>query len=138
MVGDLAVAARHEDYKGAVWVLQNCIYRIEGWVNKNGLKFSVEKKRCVNFSLKGTFDPQLTLNGRPTKHIKITRFLGLIFDKRLTYAPPSRDIKAMTFIRDKVKVLFSGRETPKAVSGQEIDENYVFQLLLFFIIRTSN
>ena len=46
--------------------------------------------------------------------------------------------KVMISLQDKVMVLFSGREMPKAVSGQEIDENFVFELLLFFIIRTLN
>ena len=93
-VDDLAIAARHNNYAGAARVVQNCIYRIESWVNQNGLKFSVEKTCCVNFRYKGTtFDPQLTLNGMPIRHVKNVRFLGVIFDERLTYAAHVENLK---------------------------------------------
>jgi len=55
----------------------------------NGFKFSQTKTVCVHFCrLRKTHpDPHLLLNGTPTPVVDQTKFLGLIFDKKLSFVP---------------------------------------------------
>ena len=68
--------------------LQRCLNKLQQWVDSNGLKFSPTKTVCVHFChlRKAHPDPQLLLNGTPIPVVEQTKFLGLIFDKKLSSA----------------------------------------------------
>ena len=59
--------------------LQQCLNRIEEWVTRNGFKFSKSKTQCVLFC-------QLKK--------KTTKFLGVIFDRKLSFIPHIKYVKA--------------------------------------------
>ena len=69
--------------------LQLCLNKIQNWADVNGFKFSRTKTACVHFCSKRKHhdDPQLTLDGTPIKVVKEVKFLGVIFDNKLSFKP---------------------------------------------------
>ena len=69
--------------------LQNSLNNLQRWVDTNGFKFSATKTVCVHFcKLQKTHpDPVLLLNGSPIPIVEQAKFLGLIFDQKLTFVP---------------------------------------------------
>ena len=69
--------------------LQNSLHNLQRWVDTNGFKFLATKTVCVHFcKLRKTHpDPVLLLNGSPIPIVEQAKFLGLIFDQRLTFVP---------------------------------------------------
>ena len=75
--------------------IQDNLDKISEWATKNGFKFSFEKTVCVHFwKHKSTRPPKLVIkvpDGPPTKRNKAiksvakTKFLGLIWDRKLTF-----------------------------------------------------
>jgi hypothetical protein len=63
--------------------LQICLNKIEKWAMENGFKFSSSKTLGMHFCDKGGLhpDPELKLYNSETK------FLGLLFDSKLTFLP---------------------------------------------------
>ena len=66
--------------------MQQDLHAIQQWCNKWGFKISTEKTVAVLFS-QATQRPdiKLDINGRPIKTEKSARFLGVVFDQRLTW-----------------------------------------------------
>ena len=58
-----------------------------GWSVQNGFKFSKTKTVCMHFfQLRGVHaEPELTCDGDPIKVIEETKFVGLIFDTKLSF-----------------------------------------------------
>ena len=54
-----------------------------------GFKFSLAKTVCVHFHNKrGIFaEPNVTLNGQKIKVVREKKFLGLVFDQKLSFIP---------------------------------------------------
>ena len=75
--------------------MQLCLKKIEKWSNENGFKFSNSKTVCMHFCNKRTAhpDPELFLNDKKIKVVKETKFLGLIFDNKLTFIPHLKSLK---------------------------------------------
>ena len=75
--------------------LQLAINKVVEWAEKNGFKFSTTKTVVVHFCrIRGCFlDPDLYLNGQRIPCVRETRFLGLIWDNRLTWQPQLTDLK---------------------------------------------
>ena len=75
--------------------LQCCLNKIEKWCIENGFKFSQSKTVCVHFLKKrGTLpEPDLKLNGSKVKVVKETKFLGVIFDQKLSFIPHMKALK---------------------------------------------
>ena len=69
--------------------LQRSLYKLQEWIDSNGFKFSQTKTVCVHFCrLRKTHpDPLLLLNGTPIPVVEQVKFLGLIFDKKLSFVP---------------------------------------------------
>ena len=69
--------------------LQQCINRIEDWALHNGFKFSEPKTQCVHFCQlrKVHNDPELYLYGSLIPVVDEFKFLGIIFDRRLSFIP---------------------------------------------------
>ena len=75
-------------------------------VLKIGFKFSQSKTVCVHFHKKrGTLpEPDLKLNGSKVKVVKETKFLGVIFDQKLSFIPhmtalKTRCLKALAIMK---------------------------------------
>ena len=86
--------------------------KIEKWCIENGFKFSQSNTVCIHFHKKrGILDaPDLHLNGQKIKVVTETRFLGVIFDQKLSFIP---HLKAL-----KTKCL-KALDVIKVVSNQE-------------------
>ena len=65
------------------------------WADTNGFKFSSSKTVCMHFCrLRSAHpNPELTLNGTVIPVVEQTKFLGVIFDNKLTFLPHIRYLK---------------------------------------------
>ena len=65
------------------------------WADTNGFKFSSSKTVCMHFCrLRSAHpNPELTLNGTLIPDVEQTKFLGVIFDNKLTFLPHIRYLK---------------------------------------------
>ena len=69
--------------------LQNNLNKIEKWTVENGFKFSMTKTNCVHFCQEHRLhlDPALKLYNNPIPIVYQAKFLGVIFDKKLSFIP---------------------------------------------------
>ena len=76
--------------------LQRCLNKVETWATENGFKFSKTKIQCVHFcQLRGLHpDPVLNIYGSPIPVGEEAKFLGLLFDKKLSFIPHIKALKA--------------------------------------------
>ena len=76
--------------------LQQCLNNIENWALYNGFKFSKSKTQCVHFcQLRKLHDnPQLYLYGSLIPVVDEAKFLGVIFDRKLSFIPHIKYLKA--------------------------------------------
>ena len=86
--------------------LQLAINRVSRWADNQGFRFSSSKSVAMHFCrLRGAHrDPDLYLANRRLNCVETTRYLGLVFDSRLTWVPHLRYIKtacqkALTLLR---------------------------------------
>ena len=75
--------------------LQGCLHKIEKWCTENGFKFSQTKTVCLHFHKKRGIlpEPELILNGEKIKVVKEAKFLGVIFDQKLSFIPHLKALK---------------------------------------------
>ena len=88
--------------------LQLCLNKVHNWSVANGFKFSKSKTICMHFCHLRTLDPDpsLTMDGDPIKVVKEMRFLGLVFDTKLSFLLHIRALKARCLkALDVLKVL---------------------------------
>ena len=86
---DLIVTYSHLDLITSQQSLQACINKVSSWAEKNGFTFSVNKTVAIHFTDKPGIHPSPPLN---LKEVNIDysdrcKFLGLIFDRKLTWKP---------------------------------------------------
>ena len=105
-VDDFLMSYRAKTTKTCERQLQGCLHKIEKWCTENGFKFSQSKTVCVHFHNKRgiLYEPNLNLNGKNIKVVKETKFLGLIFDQKLSFLPhlkalKTRCLKALDIIK---------------------------------------
>ena len=69
--------------------LQLCLNKVTKWTEENGFKFSRTKTKCMHFCrLRNVHhDPVLTIEGTPIPITDQYKFLGIVFDKKLTFIP---------------------------------------------------
>ncbi|GBN55128.1 hypothetical protein AVEN_10527-1 [Araneus ventricosus] len=69
--------------------LQNAVNKLVAWCNNNGLSISPEKSRCVHFCWKRNInlDPVIHIQNVAIPVVDDIRFLGVIFDRKLTFLP---------------------------------------------------
>jgi hypothetical protein len=86
--------------------LQRCVNNIESWADENGFQFSKSKTVCMHFCQKyhAHPDPELQLYGTNIPVVKETKFLGLVFDSKLSFIPhvqylKDKCLKAMNLLR---------------------------------------
>ena len=69
--------------------LQRVLNKLQVWADENGFKFSTSKTVVMHFCKKKKehSHPELVLNGTALPVVEETKFLGLIFDSKLTFIP---------------------------------------------------
>ena len=90
--------------------LQRCLNKVETWFTENGFKLSKTKTQCVQFfQLRGLHpDPVLNIYGSPIPVVEKAKFLGLLFDKKLSFIPHIKPLKAQCIkALGVLKVLFN-------------------------------
>ena len=109
-VDDFKICGKGKSLKSAERQVQLCINAVEKWVNENGFKFSVSKTECIHFHNKRTKqpDPNLNLYGNPIKSSSQVKFLGVIFDQKLTFLPHIKNLKTICQKRLDVLKVVSG------------------------------
>ena len=107
-VDDLAIYYSSSNMPSIERKLQHSLNRLGRWCDENGFKFSPTKTMCVHFCQlrKHHLDPQRYLNGTQIPTIGETKFLGLIFDPKLSFIPHITSLKSRcTKSLDLIKVL---------------------------------
>ena len=76
--------------------LQQSLNRLGRWCDDNGFKFSLTKTMCIHFCQlrKQHLDPELYLNGTQIPIIGEAKFLGLLFDSKLSFIPHITSLKS--------------------------------------------
>ena len=95
-VDDFCICYRSKSMRVIERHLQQCIHRIENWALNTGFKFSKSKTQCVHFCQlrKLHDDPELYLYGSPIPVVEEFKFLGVIFDRKLSFIPHIKYLKA--------------------------------------------
>ena len=75
---------------------QQNLNKIENWATSNGFKFSKSKTQCVHFCQlrKQHDDPVLHLYGSPIPVVEESKFIGILFDRKLSFIPHIKYLKA--------------------------------------------
>ena len=98
-VDDFAIYCTAYDPKVASRHIQKAINSVTLWAHSNGFKFNVSKTIAVCFSRRRSKEvpTTLTMNGTILPYSDQVKFLGLIFDRKLTWS------QHINFLKDKVK-----------------------------------
>lgn len=86
---DINISIKCKHPQIAQRILQPTLHKLQTWAENNGFTFSESKTKCVCFSRKKKIlnHPLLTLKEKPLQFQDTLKFLGLIFDSRLTWKP---------------------------------------------------
>ena len=78
--------------------------KIEHWATNNGFKIFKVQTQCVHFCQlpKQHNDPVLTLYGSPIPVVQEYKYLGLIFDKKLSLIPEGKMPESFEYIESFV------------------------------------
>ena len=95
-VDDFALCVRGSTLHRVERHLQLCVNNVQSWVANNGFKFSPSKTACVHFTQqRGTFpDPSISINGAPVSVSKEAKFLGVVFDQKLSFISHIKYLRA--------------------------------------------
>ena len=95
-VDDFCMCYRSKSMRTIERHLQQCINRIENWASHNGFKFSKSKTQCVHCCQlrKLQDDPELYLYGSLIPVVEAFKFLGVLFDRKLSFIPHIKYLKA--------------------------------------------
>ena len=76
--------------------LQQNLNKIENWETSNGFRFSKSKTKCVHFCQlrKQHDDSVLHLYGSPIPVDEESKFLDILFDRKLSFIPHIKYLKA--------------------------------------------
>ena len=107
-VDDFCICYRSKSMATIERQLQQNLNKIENWATSNGFKFSKSKTQCVHFCQlrKQHDDPVLHLYGSPIPVVEESKFLGILFDRKLSFIPHIKYLKAKCLkALDLLKVL---------------------------------
>ena len=95
-VDDFCICYRSKSMATIERQLQQNLNKIENWATNNGFKFSKSKTQCVHFCQlrKQHDDPVLHLYGSPIPVVEESKFLGILFDRKLSFIPHIKYLKA--------------------------------------------
>ena len=76
-------------------LIQMALNRLGEWAKNKGVRFSVEKTKCLHLCrLRGPHnDPILHLNGAQLNAVTLARFLGLLLDSKFNWKPHITDLR---------------------------------------------
>ena len=88
-VDDFCICYRSKHMHTIERQLQQVLNKLSKWSSENGFKFSKSKTKCMHFcqSRKLHLDPELTLDGVQIEVVPELKFLGLLFDSKLSFIP---------------------------------------------------
>ena len=94
-VDDFSISAEDKTLAGVERQLQLCINGIQKWADENGFRFSITKIECIHFHRKRNqvLQPSLHVNNQPIKVSNQVKFLGVIFDSKLSFLPHIKYLK---------------------------------------------
>jgi hypothetical protein len=97
-VDDFLICYRGKNMNNIERQLQICLNKIEKWAMENGFIFVSSKTLGMDFCNKRGLhsDPELKLYNSPINIISETKFLGLLFDSKLTFLPHIKILKGMS------------------------------------------
>ena len=105
-VDDFCICYRSKHMHTIERQLQQVLNYLSKWSNENGFKFSKTKTKCMHFcqSRKLHLDPELTLDGVQIEVVPKFKFLGLLFDSKLSFIPHINNLsnkchKALNLLR---------------------------------------
>ena len=62
------------------------LIKLEQWAKENSLEFNASKTKAIMFTRKHNFEPvPLYLNGERIEYVESFKYLGVIFDRKLTW-----------------------------------------------------
>ncbi|GFT50090.1 putative RNA-directed DNA polymerase from transposon X-element [Trichonephila clavipes] len=88
-VDDLQISCEGSDMRIIERQLQTAVNNIVKWCDSNGHSISASKSCCVHFCRKRGIhpDPDIRIRDVQIPVVPDVRFLGVIFDRRLTFLP---------------------------------------------------
>ena len=94
-VDDFQVCYRSSNMSIIERQLQLCLNKLQQWATDNGFQFSRTKTVCMHICQKRGLhlDPQLFLDKSPIPVVEETTFLGVIFDRKLSFVPHLKYVK---------------------------------------------
>ena len=107
-VDDFGIFYKSKNMENIEFRLQRCLNKVETWATENGFKFSKAKTQCVHFCQVRGLHPHPVLNiyGSPIPVVEEAKVLGLLFDKKLSFIPHIKALKAKCLkALDVLKVL---------------------------------
>ena len=95
-VDDFLICYRSKHIHTIERQLQQCLNKIQKWALENGFKFSKTKTQCMHFCQLRRLhnDPVLKLDGVEIPVVDQYKFLGVIFDRKLSFIPHIKYLKA--------------------------------------------
>ena len=95
-VDDFCICYRSKSMGTIERQLQQNLNMIENRATSNGFKFSKSKTQCLHFCQlrKQHYDPVLHLYGSPIPVVEESKFLGILFDRKLSVIPYIKHLKA--------------------------------------------
>jgi ribonuclease HI len=98
-VDDFLIAFKSKNMTTIERQLQLNLNTLQRWSNENGFKFSKNKTVCMHFHPPRIFqpDPTLRLNGSIIKVVDQYKFLGVLFDSKLSFIPHVKELKTRCF-----------------------------------------
>ena len=87
-VDDFALCIRAKSIPHAQRLMQLCVNSVQDWISNNGFKFSTSKTVCMHFCYqrKHFAEPSILLDKTPIKVVSEAKFLGVVFDRTLSYS----------------------------------------------------
>ncbi|GBL76420.1 UNC93-like protein [Araneus ventricosus] len=94
-IDDIQIHCAGEDMSFIQRQLQTAVNNMNDWASKNGFLFSPQKTVCMQFCRRrGLYpDPEFQLNGSTIPSVQETKFLGIIFDTKLTFRSHVKHLK---------------------------------------------
>ena len=94
-VDDFCTVSRSKSMRTIERKLQLTLNNLQKWTNQNGFRFSDTKTVCVHFcnQKKVHDEPALYLNGKLIPVKKEHKFLGVMFDSKLSFIPHIKNLK---------------------------------------------
>ena len=95
-VVDFCICYRSKSMATIERQLQHNLNKIDSWATSNGFKFSKSKTQGVHFCQlrKQHDDPVLRLYGSPIPVVEESKFLGILFYRKLSFIPHIKYLKA--------------------------------------------